>query len=336
MKCHTVQLLALTSVASAIPHPQLPAFSMPSFSLPTGGFGTGTGTGAGLGSGFSFPTNIPSFGLGTGSGGFSLPTNIPSFGSGGASGTGGSSWGDWLSGLGGDGGGLGGGAATSTAAAAPITATATDIAAAPTSTGATGTGTVGANCTPQKAGSSTENGVKDKTCCTDLTLIFARGTGELGNMGTISGPPMVKAIRSKLGVDRVTVQGVDYAASAAGNANLGGDGGQTMADLVKAAKAQCPDSKIIMSGYSQGAMVVHNAFSKGVTASDVAGTVMFGDPLKRQGISGLGTDKVKEFCGTSDQICGGGGDGGATGSHLSYGSSAEAAATFVIKAAGLA
>jgi ABC-type sulfate transport system permease component len=48
-----------------------------------------------------------------------------------------------------------------------------------------------------------------------MTLIFARGTGEFGNMGTISGPPMVKAIRSKLGADRVTVQGVDYAASAA-------------------------------------------------------------------------------------------------------------------------
>ena len=48
-----------------------------------------------------------------------------------------------------------------------------------------------------------------------MTVIFARGTGELGNMGTISGPPMVKAIRSKLGAERVTVQGVDYAASAA-------------------------------------------------------------------------------------------------------------------------
>jgi hypothetical protein len=52
-----------------------------------------------------------------------------------------------------------------------------------------------------------------------MTVIFARGTGELGNMGTISGPPMVKAIRSKLGADRVTVQGVDYAASAAVSTN---------------------------------------------------------------------------------------------------------------------
>jgi cutinase len=109
-----------------------------------------------------------------------------------------------------------------------------------------------------------------------------------------------------------------------------------MAALVEQALKQCPSTKIIVSGYSQGAMVVHNAFSKGVSASQVSGAVVFGDPLKRQAISGLSTDKVKEFCGTSDQICGGGGDGGATGSHLSYGSVADSAATFAIQAAGLA
>jgi len=48
-----------------------------------------------------------------------------------------------------------------------------------------------------------------------MTIIFARGTGEFGNVGTVSGPPMFKAIRQKLGADRVTVQGVDYAADAA-------------------------------------------------------------------------------------------------------------------------
>jgi cutinase len=60
-----------------------------------------------------------------------------------------------------------------------------------------------------------ENGIKDKSCCTDMTVIFARGTGEPGNVGIISGPPMFKALRKKLGADRVTVQGVDYSAGAA-------------------------------------------------------------------------------------------------------------------------
>jgi predicted esterase len=115
---------------------------------------------------------------------------------------------------------------------------------------------------------------------------------------------------------------------------MGADGGKKMADLVATALTQCPNTKIIVSGYSQGAMVVHNAFKNGLSASQVAGAINFGDPLKRQAVGDLPTEKVKQFCGTSDQICGGGGDGGATGGHISYGSSAEAAATFAIEAAG--
>lgn len=240
--------------------------------------------------------------------------------------------------LGGLGGGLGGGAADS-----PATPTTTGAASAPAATGGGntgGAGTIGTDCKPQTGSTSafggSENGIVDKNCCTDMTIVFARGTGEMGNVGSVSGPPMFKAIRAELGDDRLTVQGVDYPASAAGNANLGGDGGQKMADLVKQAKSQCPDTKVIVSGYSQGAMVVHNAFNKGLSAADVSGAVQFGDPLKRQAVGDLPTDKVKQFCGTADQICGGGGDGGATGSHLSYGSSAEAAATFAIQACGLA
>lgn len=118
------------------------------------------------------------------------------------------------SGLGGLLGGLGGSKAQSTA-----TPTATE--AVPTSTGSAGNSTGGStggnanNGASCASGSgSSENGVKGGKCCTDMTVIFARGTGEPGNMGIISGPPMVKAIRSKLGADKVTVQGVDYAASA--------------------------------------------------------------------------------------------------------------------------
>lgn len=107
-----------------------------------------------------------------------------------------------------------------------------------------------------------------------------------------------------------------------------------MASSVKAAKSQCPNTKIIVAGYSQGAMVVHNAFSQGVSASDVMGAVLFGDPLKTQSVGDLSKDKVKEFCATQDMICGGGDN--PSGSHLSYGSVAGEAADWVISAAGLA
>lgn len=120
--------------------------------------------------------------------------------------------------------------------------------------------------------------------------------------------------------------------SVKGNASQGGTGGKTMAALIDQALVQCPDTKIIVSGYSQGGMVVHAAKPN---ASKVAGAVLFGDPLKRSAVGNFPTNKVKQFCGTSDQICGGGGDGGATGGHISYGSSAGAAADFAIQAAGL-
>jgi hypothetical protein len=63
--------------------------------------------------------------------------------------------------------------------------------------------------------SSTENGLCTDSCKT-LTLIFARGTNEAGNVGSIAGPPFLAALRADLGTDKVTVQGVDYSATVAG------------------------------------------------------------------------------------------------------------------------
>lgn len=69
-------------------------------------------------------------------------------------------------------------------------------------------------CTPQgNGGGDTENGVVNQNCCTDVTVIFARGTSEFGNVGTFAGPPFFAALRSMLGANRVTVQGVNYPAS---------------------------------------------------------------------------------------------------------------------------
>jgi cutinase len=185
-----------------------------------------------------------------------------------------------------------------------------------------------------------------------MTVIYARGTGEAGNCGTVAGPPMFAALRSKMGADGVTIQGVDYAASEGvslpdsditydnqtnsrqGNANQAADGGKAMAALVATALAQCPDTKIVIAGYSQGAMAVHSCFNDGVTAAQVAGAINFGDPLKRENVGDLSKDKISQFCGKSDQICGAGGDGGAEGDHTSYGAQAEAAADFAISVAG--
>lgn len=57
-----------------------------------------------------------------------------------------------------------------------------------------------------------ETGIKDNEKCAPLTVIFARGSGEDANMGSVVGPPLAASLRHILD-NRVAVQGVDYHAS---------------------------------------------------------------------------------------------------------------------------
>jgi hypothetical protein len=62
--------------------------------------------------------------------------------------------------------------------------------------------------------------------CSDVTLIFARGTTEVGNMGTCVGPELAKALRDE--IPSLSVQGVDYPANSEGNTKYGASGGPYM------------------------------------------------------------------------------------------------------------
>ncbi|KAH7065428.1 cutinase [Macrophomina phaseolina] len=194
-------------------------------------------------------------------------------------------------------------------------------------------------------GGSTQNGLDE--ACKPVTLIFARGTTEMGNMGSVVGPGFASALKQQLGEDKVAVQGVDYAASAGGIATevTGGAGTQAMVADVQKAVQKCPDTQIVLSGYSQGAMLVHNTANKlaGDQASKVKAAVTFGDPFKSQALKNVPEGAFKTFCATSDPVCGAGGVGAlggagassggtsssSTSGHLGYGTDAGAAATFV-------
>ncbi|KAL4932561.1 carbohydrate esterase family 5 protein [Aspergillus undulatus] len=177
-------------------------------------------------------------------------------------------------------------------------------------------------------GSSTSNDVTDNNGCKELTFIFARGTTEIGNMGTVVGPKVASELQSLTG-NKAAIQGVDYPADAAGNAQMGGSGGPKMAELVETAKKQCPDTKIVLGGYSQGAMVVHNAAGK-LSSGQVVGAVTFGDPFKTQKPANI--EQFKTYCASGDPVCLSGGN---VMAHLSYGSDAAEAAQFLVNAAGL-
>ncbi|PYI00523.1 cutinase-domain-containing protein [Aspergillus sclerotiicarbonarius CBS 121057] len=181
------------------------------------------------------------------------------------------------------------------------------------------------------SGSMTENGVTQHSgSCKKLTFIFARGTTEMGNMGSVVGPEVASQLASLTG-NQVTVQGVNYPADWEGNMSLGSSGGPTMASYVKEALQQCPNTKVVLGGYSQGSMVVHNA-ANSLSAGQLSGAVLFGDPLKMTSVGKLSSSKVKEFCASGDPVCE---NGFNVMAHLSYGADAKEAAQFLVEAAGV-
>lgn len=98
--------------------------------------------------------------------------------------------------------------------------------------------------------SSTQNDVKNGGACKAMTVLFARGTTELGNMGSIAGPPFVTAVGAMMG-GNIAVQGIQYPADVPGFL-VGGDAGgsKLMAQMVGQVRAKCPDTKLVMAGYS--------------------------------------------------------------------------------------
>lgn len=111
---------------------------------------------------------------------------------------------------------------------------------------------------------------------------------------------------------------------------MGASGGPAMVKLVQQALSQCPKTKVLLGGYSQGAMVVHNAASS-LAAGQITAAVLFGDPFKTQSVGKVASDKVKEFCHVGDPVCLNGAD---VMAHITYGTDAETAAKFLIQAAG--
>ena len=60
----------------------------------------------------------------------------------------------------------------------------------------------------QYATSSTENQFSDGSACRAVTILFARGTTEAGNVGSSAGPPFFQALANEIGASNLAVQGV--------------------------------------------------------------------------------------------------------------------------------
>ncbi|KAL0941649.1 cutinase [Colletotrichum truncatum] len=186
------------------------------------------------------------------------------------------------------------------------------------------------NISPRQAdfSANTQNGLQSGQC-KSMIIVFARGTTERGNVGTIAGPPFFQSLATQIGADNLAVQGIEYPADIPGFL-AGGDanGSQMMATLTQQAITNCPGSAVMMSGYSQGGQLVHNgaAMMPADMVAKVAGALIFGDPLNGQAVQGVDPSKTKVFCHDGDNICEGGNQ--IRRAHLTYGNDADAAAQF--------
>lgn len=103
----------------------------------------------------------------------------------------------------------------------------------------------------------------------------------------------------------------DYAALVGTNALPGGTDAASermMATTLTNMASKCPDSTIVVGGYSQGAAVCHRGI-EGLPANvkeQIAGVVLYGDTQKlqdRNQIPNFPKEKVKIICQPGDAVC---------------------------------
>jgi cutinase len=165
--------------------------------------------------------------------------------------------------------------------------------------------------------------------CSDVEVVFARGTGEPVGVGR-EGQAFIDALKGNVKGRSVGVYAVNYPASDDFlKATAGADDASAH---VQSTVASCPDTKIVLGGYSQGAAVVDVVTSSPIAGlgysapltkamiPHVAAVVVFGNPSARLGqpLTRMSPDfgpKTADLCNTNDPICSTGSDWNA---HITY------------------
>jgi cutinase len=207
---------------------------------------------------------------------------------------------------------------------------------------------------PQAAGSAA---AAEDPSCSDVEVVFARGTFEAPGIGA-TGQAFVDALNARLGGKSLEAYGVNYPASLDFQAATSGIA--DAANKIQAITSSCPNTRIVLGGYSQGAAVAGYtttdslpagvALPDGVTgtlppavASHVAAVVLFGTPsdgflnlvahdAPPITIGHLFATKTLELCNPGDPICFPGGTDRSAHSAYKTNGTADQAADFAVRA----
>jgi cutinase len=183
--------------------------------------------------------------------------------------------------------------------------------------------------------------------CPDVQVIFARGTTEPPGLGAM-GQAFVDDLRARVGDKSVGVYPVDYPASP--DFPTGVQGVVDASTHVQEIAQNCPDTQMVLGGFSQGAAVMgfvtNEIVPDGVSLSEVpapmpadvadhvAAVALLGTPSDRfmdmikqpsVSIGPLYQPKTIELCVPNDFVCSEGGDLGAHGRYISDGMVVQAA-----------
>lgn len=176
--------------------------------------------------------------------------------------------------------------------------------------------------------------------CPDIQVVFARGTNDSPGLGRI-GNAFVSSLRNKVGGRSVGTYAVNYPASydflaAADGANDASGHVQWMMD-------NCPNTRLVLGGYSQGAAVIDvisavpfpavgfNAPLPPNAPDHIAAVAVFGNPSAKLGLpmtaSPVYGARAIDLCNPNDPVCT---DGNSVDAHRAYdGGPASQAASFV-------
>jgi cutinase len=176
--------------------------------------------------------------------------------------------------------------------------------------------------------------------CPAVQVVFARGTGEPDGIGRV-GEAFVDALRPMVGGKSVAVYAVNYPATR--DFLRAAEGANDASLFVQNTVTTCPDTKIVLGGYSQGAAVIDaitvaDQPTLGFTqpmpaevANHVAAVAVFGNPSIRllgnplTALSPLYGYKAIDLCNGADPVCSGGNDVAAHSLYVQSGMATQAA-----------